>query len=151
MNLPTFKLQLHTGKPITEKDFKGKRVVLFSYPKAFTPGCTKEVCSIRDGFKEIKKREVEIYGISTDPVELNAKFAKEYDLPYPLICDPDHELLDKLDMYGERTLYGKKFMGVKRHIHFIDENGNIVKTIKGVKTDQTSDQILKALDGLGWD
>ncbi len=150
MELPKFHLKLHTGEDITDKDLRGHRVVLFSYPKAFTPGCTKEVCSIEDSFSQIKNHNVLIFGISTDPVEKNREFAEKYNLEYPLISDPEHELLEKLGMFGERTLYGKKFMGTKRYIHFFDENGMLVKTIKGVKTANAGEQILNAFKQLNW-
>ncbi len=150
MKLPEFELFAHTGEKITNKDLLGKKVVLFSYPAAFTPGCTKEVCAIESGIDKIRKRGVEVYGISTDDVEKNRQFAEKYGLEYPLLCDPDHTLLEKLDMYGKKTLYGKKVVGVKRYIHFFDEEGNLVKTIKGVRTASADEQILKVLDELGW-
>lgn len=150
MKLPEFELTAHTGKTITNRDLLGKKVIIFSYPEAFTPGCTKEVCSIESSISEIRKRGVEVYGISTDDVEKNRKFAEEYGLEYPLLCDPEHKLLEQLDMYGEKQLYGKTYVGVRRYIHFFDEEGNLVKTIKGVRTDSTGDQILKAMDSLNW-
>ncbi len=150
MKLPEFELIAHTGEKITHTDFLGKKVVLFSYPAAFTPGCTKEVCAIESSIDKIRKRGVEVYGISADEVEKNQKFAEKYGLEYLLLSDPSHTLLEKLDMYGEKTLYGKKVVGIKRYIHFFDEEGNLVKTIKGVRTATADEQVLKALDDLGW-
>ncbi len=145
-----FSIPTHEGKLLTEKDTLGKRVVLFSYPEAFTPGCTAEVCSIRDQFGEILKHEVLVLGISKDSVEKIKQFHDEYKLKYTLLSDEKSDFMERLDVYGEKLLYGKKVIGTKREIIFLDEKGTEVDRIKGVRTKSTAEQILKKFDKLGW-
>ena len=149
MSIPKFNLKLASGSAGTHQDLSTGKVVLFSYPRAFTPGCTKEVCSIRDTFSEIKSKGIKVFGISADTVEKNRKFSEEHGLEYPLICDVDKVLLEPLGLYGEKKLYGKTSIGILRQIIFF-EDGEEVKRIKGVKTANAGEQILKNAEKIGW-
>jgi len=149
MSIPNFELSIDNGTTISDSDIKIGKVILFSYPKAFTPGCTKEVCSIRDYFAEIKTKGIKVFGISADSIEKNKKFSEEYNLPYPLICDEEKVLLSALGMYGEKKLYGKVSVGILRQIIFF-KDGEEVKRVKGVKTAVSGEQILKNAEKIGW-
>lgn len=143
--VPAFTLRQTDGEKVKPGDWKGRKVVLYFYPKDDTPGCTKEACSLRDGFKELKKAGVEIYGISPDSVESHQKFSEKYSLPFPLLADPDHKVADKFGVWVEKNMYGKKKMGIKRSTFIIGEDGKILDVIKTVKTDTHSDQLLERL------
>lgn len=146
---PEFALPSHKGKTVTSKDLKGKVFVLFAYPRAMTPGCTKEVCSIRDHFAELKERGVIPLGISNDSVEKNRKFAEKHNIQYELLSDVDNTLLTALDAYGEKKLYGKISTGVKRYTWLVDAEYKLVKLFKKVKTAEHGDEVLAAVDKLG--
>lgn len=148
-NFPEFELVQQDEKKVSLEDLKGSPFVVFAYPRADTPGCTKEACSVRDNFSVIKDRGVKIYGISTDKPAKNKKFAEKYNLQYDLLCDPDAKLLTKLGAYGEKNLYGKKSMGTFRYTFISDKEGKIRKVFKKVDTSVHGEEILSALDNLG--
>ncbi len=141
---PDFTGKDQDGNKVKLSDFKGKRIALYFYPKDDTPGCTKQACSLRDGFKELEKNNIVVLGVSNDDAESHQKFIEKYDLPFTLIADTDKKIVNKYGVYGERNLYGNKFMGIKRTTFLIDENGEIVKIFKRVKVDEHADEILKA-------
>lgn len=146
---PEFELSDHNGETISSSDLKGKKFVLFSYPRALTPGCTNEVCSVRDHFKILKERGVIPLGISNDNIAKNKKFAEKYNLQYSLLCDEENTLLTKLEAYGEKMMYGKTRMGTFRYTWIVDENFVIRKILKKVATKIHGEEILEELDKLG--
>lgn len=143
---PDFTGKDQNGEEIKLSDYKGKKVVLYFYPKDDTPGCTKQACSLRDGFAELKKNNIEVLGVSADNKESHQKFIKKYDLPFTLLADTDKTIINKYGVYGEKNMYGKKFMGIKRTTFLIDEDGIIKKVFKRVKTGEHADEILKAFN-----
>jgi peroxiredoxin Q/BCP len=145
---PDFELMNHNGKKVVLSDLKGNKFVVFSYPRAMTPGCTKEVCSLRDYFTELKERGVIPLGLSNDKVEKNKRFADKHNLQYDLLCDVDNELLTALGAYGEKKIYGKTSMGTFRYTWIVDEDLTIRKIFKKVKTAEHGEEILAALDEL---
>ncbi len=147
-NFPQFKLSDQNGQVISSKELKGKIFVLFSYPRALTPGCTNEVCSIRDTFTILKKRGVTPLGISNDNIAKNKKFSDKYELQYSLLSDEENTLLTELGAYGVKILYGKKSMGTFRFTWIVDKDFKIVKIFKKVKTKVHGEEILAVLDAL---
>ncbi len=143
---PDFTGKDQNGEEIKLSDYKGKKVVLYFYPKDDTPGCTKQACSLRDGFAELKKNNIEVLGVSADDKESHQKFIKKYDLPFTLLADIDKTIINKYGVYGEKNMYGKKYMGIKRTTFLIDEDGIIKKIFKKVKTDEHADEVLKAFN-----
>ncbi len=131
-------------KKVKLSDYKGKKVALYFYPKDDTPGCTKQACSLRDGFSDLKKNNIEVIGVSADDKESHQKFIEKYDLPFILLADTDKDIINKYGVYGEKNMYGKKFMGIKRTTFLIDEEGKIKKIFKRVKTDEHAEEVLKA-------
>ncbi len=143
---PSFSLKNTEGRTVKLSDYKGKKVVLYFYPKDMTPGCTKEACGFRDDFAQLKKRGVEILGVSGDNQQSHQKFTETYSLPFTLLSDPDHETMEKYRAWGEKNMYGKKLMGVLRMTYIIDEQGKIAHIFKKVKTDTHSQDVLQVID-----
>ena len=141
---PDFSVKNQSGDEVKLSDFRGKRVVLYFYPKDDTPGCTKEACSLRDNFAEFKKNEIEILGVSTDNEKSHQKFISKYELPFTLLADIDHAIADAYESYGEKKFMGKTYDGVFRKTFLIDENGVIKKIFEKVKVDEHADEVLKA-------
>ena len=124
---------------------KGKRVVLFFYPKSDTPGCTKEACEFRDLSKKFDKQETMIVGLSPDKPEAQEKFATKYGLPYAFVADPDHSIAEAYGVWKEKSMYGKKYMGVERTTFVIDKKGIVSKIFPKVKVDGHSAAVLGAI------
>ena len=124
---------------------RGKRVVLFFFPKADTPGCTKEACEFRDASKTFAKRDAVIVGISPDQTAAHEKFAAKYHLPFPLAPDPDHAIAEAYGVWKEKSMYGRKYMGIERTTFVIDEKGKIAKIFSKVKPEGHASQVLEAL------
>lgn len=143
---PLFTLKNQGGASVALKDLKGEKVVLYFYPKDDTPGCTKQACNIRDNFKALKKHKINVFGISPDDVASHEKFIEKYDLNFPLLADPNKKAIEKYGVWVEKNMYGNKFMGLKRTTFLINEDGKIHHIIKGVKTAEHSEQILKYWD-----
>lgn len=141
---PDFSVKNQSGDDVKLSDFRGKRVVLYFYPKDDTPGCTKEACSLRDGFAEFEKIGIEILGVSTDSEKSHQKFISKYELPFTLLADVDHKVADLYESYGEKKFMGRTFDGVFRKTFLIDENGVIKKIFEKVKVDEHADEVLKA-------
>ena len=120
-----FALEDQQGKTVRLSGFKGQRVVVYFYPKADTPGCTQQSCNLRDAFPQLKKLKATVVGISPDPVEKQKKFADKYKLKFPLLADTDHAVADAFGVWGEKSLYGRKFMGIVRSAFVIDEKGKL--------------------------
>ena len=132
------------GKQVRLRDFKGKNVVLYFYPKDDTPGCTKEACAFRDSFGKFRKRGIEVLGVSLDSEKSHQKFAKKFDLPFRLLADTDRALAEKYGTYGEKKFMGRKYMGVHRMTFLIDEKGKIKKIYEKVKPDDHAEEVLAA-------
>jgi len=143
---PDFESRDAEGNPVKLSDLRGRKVVLYFYPKDDTPGCTKEACSFRDGFGEFKRRGIEVLGVSTDDEKSHRKFAEKYSLPFTLLADTDHRVADLYGVYGEKQFMGRKYMGVARQTFLIDEEGRLRKVFDKVKVDEHADEVLKAFD-----
>ena len=140
---PSFSIKNQNGKTINLADFKGKKVVLYFYPEDDTPGCTKEACNLRDNYTDMRAKGYEIIGISANDEKSHSKFAEKYSLPFDLGADTDMSVINAYRVYGEKNLYGRKYMGIKRTTFIIDEKGAIERIIAKVQTDKHADQILK--------
>lgn len=147
---PSFRATASTG-PVALDDFKGKQsVVLYFYPKADTPGCTKEACAFRDSSEDFRKRNVAVLGVSADDVDAQQGFSRKYGLQFPLIADPDHTVLDAYGVWGERVRPdGTKTVGVRRWTFLIDKGGTIRKVYQNVTPEEHAGEILKDIDTLG--
>jgi thioredoxin-dependent peroxiredoxin len=124
---PDLKLADDSGRTVSLSDFKGKKVVLYFYPKDDTSGCTKEACEFRDAFPRFGQSDAEIIGVSPDGVESHRKFKEKYSLPFRLLADEGHKLADKFGVWKEKSMYGRKYMGVERTTVIIDPNGRIAR------------------------
>ncbi|MEK9159226.1 MAG: thioredoxin-dependent thiol peroxidase [Patescibacteria group bacterium] len=131
-SVPTFSLPSSSGKELSLADYKGKKIVLYFYPKDDTPGCTTEACEFRDNLKNYAGVNAVIIGVSKDPLKSHDKFIEKYDLPFELISDEEGKLLDAFGVWKEKSMYGKTFMGVERTTFLIDENGKIAKAWRKV-------------------
>ena len=145
---PAFSLKSTDGSTVKLADFKGKKLVLYFYPRDMTPGCTKEACGFRDDYSVLKRRGVEVVGVSADSQASHQKFTDAYSLPFPLLSDPDHAVMEKYGAWGEKTMYGKKIIGVIRSTFIIDESGKIAHIFRKVKTDTHSQDVAAVIDKL---
>ena len=139
---PDFTLTDKDGNTVTLADFKGKKVVLYFYPKDNTPGCTRQACAFAGLYGEFQKRNIEVIGISRDSVASHIKFAEKYELPFVLLSDPALEAIQAYDVWQEKKLYGKVSFGVVRTTFIIDEQGRIEKVMPKVKPDTNAAEIL---------
>lgn len=146
---PEFTLTDQDGKKRALSDFRGKKVILYFYPKDHTPGCTKEACAFRDHFAEFRQLDVEILGVSVDGAKSHKSFVQKYRLPFMLLADPDKRLVEAYGVWGEKSLYGKKYMGTNRVTYLIDEAGKIAAVFPKVKPDKHAEEILTVLQGKG--
>ena len=142
---PSFKLKNQDGETISLNDFKGKNVVLYFYPKDNTSGCTAEACSFRDDFPRFDKINAVILGVSPDSVESHKKFEKKYNLNFNLLSDEQKEVLEKYEVWKEKSMYGRKYMGVERTTFIIDPEGKIKKIFRKVKVNGHNKEVLEAL------
>jgi len=145
---PSFKLKNQDGKTISSSDFKGKPIVLYFYPKDDTSGCTKEACNFRDEFPKFGKMKAEIIGVSADSVESHKKFATKYKLPFNLLSDEKKEILEKYRVWQEKSMYGRKYMGIVRTTFIIDASGKISNIFPKVKVDNHNQEVMEALKEL---
>ncbi|MDB5098667.1 MAG: Peroxiredoxin [Cyanobacteria bacterium RYN_339] len=139
---PDFTLPDQAGNPVSLKALRGKPVVLYFYPKDDTPGCTKEACSFRDHWKTLEARGIAVLGISPDSQASHAKFAGKYSLPFTLLADTERAVANLYGTYGEKTLYGKKSMGILRTTFLIDAEGVVQHVWKKPKTDVHAEEVL---------
>ena len=142
---PTFEGIDQTGATVRLADFAGKPLALYFYPKDDTPGCTKQACNLRDHTGDLTEAGVAVVGVSADPVESHERFAAKYDLPFPLLADPEHEILEAYGAWGEKNLYGRKSMGTKRTTFLIGADGRVIHVFKRPKTDRHAEEILAKL------
>ncbi len=145
---PSFSLPDQAGKVHSLADYAGKPVVIFFYPKDDTPGCTKESCAFQDNLPRFKKSKAAVLGMSMLDSKSKARFAKKYDLTFPLIADEDHAVMEKYGVWQEKSMYGRKYMGVARTTYLIGADGKVVKRWDGVKVDGHAEEVLAAVQAL---
>jgi len=143
----TFSLPDQDGRTVSSEDFAGKRLSMFFYPKAMTPGCTTEACDFRDSYDDLLAAGYEIVGVSPDPPELNAKFREKERLPFPLLSDEDHSLAGTLGVWGKKKNYGKEYEGIIRSTFVLGPNGEIEREYRNVKATGHVAQIKQDLLG----
>ena len=141
---PAFRSKDQDGKPVALADFKGKKVVLYFYPEDDTPTCTIEACNLRDNYSLLKKNGMVVLGVSPDDEKKHKKFEQKFDLPFTLVADSDKTIIGKYGVWGEKNLYGRKYMGLHRTTFLIDEKGIIRKIFKKPRSKMHSEEILKA-------
>ena len=141
---PAFKGKDQNGKIVSLADYKGKKIVLYFYPEDDTPTCTVQACNLRDNFGLLKKNGFIVLGVSPDEEKKHKKFEAKYDLPFTLIADADHTIIDKYGVWGEKQMYGRTYMGLHRTTFLIDEKGVIRKIFLKPKSKQHTEEILKA-------
>lgn len=142
---PDFELPDQNGDPVKLSDLKGQTVVLYFYPRADTPGCTTQACGVRDRGGDYKAAGARVIGISPDEVDAVGKFAGKFDLDFTLLADADHTVAEKYGTWVEKSMYGKKYMGVQRATFIIDQKGKIAKVFPKVSPKTHDDVVLKAL------
>jgi len=141
---PAFSLQSDAGDTVTLSQFKGRKVVLYFYPKDDTSGCTVEACEFRDHWAAVKQAGVVVLGVSPDGVDSHGKFKRKFQLPFPLLADPDHAVAEQFGAWGEKSMYGRKYFGILRTTFLIDEAGRIAKVFEKVKPKGHAAQVLEA-------
>ena len=144
---PDFTAASSDGKKVSLKDLKGKRVVLYFYPKDDTPGCTVEACGFRDGIKKIEKQDAVVLGVSPDSVSSHNKFIEKFKLSFILLADEDKKICQAYGVWVEKSMYGKKYMGVARTTFLIGKDGRITKIYEKVKPEGHAEEILLSLAG----
>jgi thioredoxin-dependent peroxiredoxin len=142
---PDFTVLNDQGEKVRLADLKGKKVVLYFYPKDDTPGCTKEACAFRDGIAQIKKKGAVVLGVSADSVASHEKFKKKFELNFPLLADTDKKMVEDYGVWKEKSMYGKKYMGIERTTFIIDEQGKISHIFPKVKVDEHYEEVVEAL------
>lgn len=143
---PEFTAADQDGNTISLGQFAGKKVVLYFYPKDDTPGCTAEACDFRDNYQGLKAKDIVVLGVSVDDEKSHQKFAAKHSLPFTLLADTDKKIVEAYGVWGEKNMYGKKYMGTNRTTFVIDENGVIAHIIKKVDTKNSTAQILELLN-----
>ena len=144
---PDFTLEVSGGGTESLSDYRGQTVVLYFYPKDDTPGCTTEACNFRDDYSEIMAAGAVVLGVSPDSVKSHDKFKLKYELPFPLLSDPDHQVAELYGAWGEKKMFGRTYMGILRSTFVIDEQGIIVKVFPKVRPKVHSEEVLGVLRG----
>lgn len=142
---PDFEASTDSGERVKLSDYRGRRVVLYFYPKDDTPGCTTQACGFRDNYLEIEERDAVVLGVSPDGQASHQKFKTKYDLPFTLLVDEDHSIAEQYGVWGEKSMYGKTYMGITRSHYVIDKAGKIVDMRIKVSPDDSVQLALKAL------
>jgi peroxiredoxin Q/BCP len=143
---PDFSLAADDGTTVTLKALKGRKVVLYFYPKDDTSGCTKEACGFRDRWSDVKQAGAVVLGVSPDAVTSHQKFKQKYQLPFPLLADPDHLVAEAYGAWGEKSMYGKRYKGILRTTFLIDGEGRIARVFEKVKPEGHAAEVLAALN-----
>lgn len=144
MKAPVFEGTDQNGNNVSLSDFKGKKVIVYFYPKDDTPGCTAQACNLRDNYNDLIQQGFQVIGISTDSVKSHKKFEDKYSLPFPLIADEEKKIVDEYGVWGEKKFMGKNYMGTTRTTFLIDEEGTIKKIITKPDTKNQTQQVLDA-------
>ena len=144
---PEFSLPADDGTIVTLGGLRGKKVVLYFYPKDDTSGCTKEACEFRDSWKDVKKSGAVVLGVSPDPVASHQKFKQKYQLPFPLLADIDHRVAGAYGAWGEKSMYGRKYQGILRTTFLIDPEGRVSRVFEKVQPAGHASEVLAALGG----
>ena len=142
---PDFTAKDQNGNTVSLSDFKGKNVILYFYPQDNTPTCTTEACNFRDNYQSLLSKGFEVIGVSPDTEKSHKKFEKKFDLPFPLIADPDRKIVESYGLWAEKMMFGRKYMGVLRTTFVIDPKGKILKVIDKVESKNASQQVLDLL------
>jgi peroxiredoxin Q/BCP len=145
---PAFSLKDQDGKTHSRKDYAGRPLVLYFYPKDDTPGCTREACAFRDALPEFKKGKAAVLGVSILDTASKAKFARKHKLNFPLLADPDHKVAEKYGVWTKKSMYGKSFMGLARTTFLIGSDGVVTRRWDNVKVDGHADAVLEAVEAL---
>ena len=142
---PDFELTADNGARVRLSSLRGKPVVLYFYPKDDTPGCTTQACGIRDAYREFEQKGAVVLGVSPDDEASHVKFKDKYSLPFTLLADPQHEVADEYGVWVEKTMYGKKRIGIERSTFVIDPEGKVAKVMRRVNPERHADDVLAAL------
>jgi len=142
---PTFTTTTFDGQTVSLEDYRGQSLALYFYPKDATPGCTSQACNLRDNLELLHQRGVAVVGVSPDPDASHEKFSTKHDLPFPLLADPDHKIIDAYGVWGEKKNYGKTYMGLQRTTFLIDQDGVIIHVFKRPKTKAHAEEIISKL------
>ncbi|MBI3322070.1 MAG: thioredoxin-dependent thiol peroxidase [Candidatus Omnitrophica bacterium] len=142
---PAFQAVDDRGESVSLAELKGKKVVLYFYPKDDTPGCTREACAFRDCLAQIKKKGAVVLGVSPDSVDSHGKFKKKFTLNFPLLSDPDKKMAQAYGVWKEKSMYGKTYMGIERTTFLLDEEGRVTRVFPKVKVDGHFEEVLAAL------
>jgi len=145
---PAFALPDQDGKTHRLRDYAGRPLILYFYPKDDTPGCTREACAFRDALPDFKKGRAAVLGVSVLDTASKARFARKHELNFPLLADPDHAVADKYGAWQKKSLYGRTYMGVARMTYLIGPDGKVVRRWDNVKVDRHTADVLQAVDGL---
>lgn len=140
---PVFTAKNQNGETVSLTDFKGKKVILYFYPKDNTPGCTAEACDFRDNYQSLTSKGFEVIGVSTDDEKSHKKFESKFELPFTLIADIEKSIVESYGVWVEKSMYGKSYMGTSRKTFLIDEDGKIITVIDKVDTKAPSKQLLE--------
>ena len=141
--VPEFSAQDQDGNTVNLKDYRGKKLVVFFYPKASTPGCTAQACNLRDNFGTLKEQGYELLGVSADSQKRQANFRKKYKFPFPLLADPEHRVIEAFGVWGPKKFMGRTYDGIHRTTFVIDGNGIVERVIDKVKTKDHAAQLLE--------
>ena len=145
---PDFSARTGAGEPVSLADYRGRWVLLYFYPKDNTPGCTKQACNLRDNFAALGEAGVAVLGVSGDDEASHQRFSEKHDLPFPLLADTDHEVIDAYGVEGVKNFYGKKLFGIKRTSFLIDPEGVVRHVFKRPKTGEHAEEVLAKLEAL---
>lgn len=145
---PAFKAPDQNGNMVSLSDFKGKKLILYFYPKDDTPGCTSQACNLKDNYNDLIKKGFQVVGVSVDSVKSHKKFEEKYELPFPLISDEEKKIVDKYNLWGEKKFMGRTYMGTTRTTFLIDETGVIRKIIAKPDTKNHTEEVLAAWDSI---
>jgi thioredoxin-dependent peroxiredoxin len=137
------------GEEVSLGDFKGRKVILYFYPKDNTSGCTREACDFRDNMARLTRKKTVVLGVSPDSVSSHEKFSAKFDLPFTLVSDPSHEIAEAYGVWIEKSMYGKKYMGIERSTFVVDEKGKIVAIFRKVKVAGHVDEVIETLSSKG--
>lgn len=140
---PAFSAKDQRGNKVSLSDYKGRKLVIFFYPEDDTPTCTEQACNLRDNYALLKANGFEVVGVSPDDVEKHAKYEAKYSLPFTLLADPKHAIIEKYGVWGEKNMYGRKYMGLLRTTFVIDEKGVIRLVIRKPKVRQHAEEIVR--------